>query len=73
MDTRLASHNTSHPDNLELILAFKTDEPGRVEACLSGLLKNKRYRANREFFVNIDPSKIIELLEGCHNLTIISN
>ena len=50
INTRLQTHNTSHADNVNVILEYKTNDIDAVESCLKTLLKSVQYRSRKEFY-----------------------
>jgi phage anti-repressor protein len=68
---RLSTHNSSHVDDVNIMLVYETLDIDAVENCLKSILKNHAYRKKKEFYkVEIDVLK--ELISGCDNLTLIS-
>ena len=64
---RFLSHNSSHADDLQVVLIYETDDYEAVEGCLKGILKSKQYRKRKEIYqVDIDVLK--EVLKGCDRL-----
>ena len=47
---RVNTHNSSHPDNVEILFYYEVDDVDQVENCLKTLLKTHQYRKNREFY-----------------------
>ena len=66
---RVATHNSSHVDNVEIILVFETHDIDSVEKCLKLALKGKQYRKRKEFY-EVELDLIKELLEDCDNLML---
>lgn len=62
---------TTHPDNFKIVAIMRTNNPESVEACLYGILKQKRYRRDCEFFHDITVSQIKTLLSNCQDMTSI--
>lgn len=69
---RLLSHNSSHADDLEVVLVFETMNMTEVESCLKGVLKKKQYRKRKEIY-QIDLDTLKEVLEGCDKLVRKAN
>jgi hypothetical protein len=66
---RLNTHNSSHVDNVKVILIYETDNIDGVERCLKAVLKGHAYRKRKEFYqLNIDLLK--ELLTDCDKITL---
>ena len=64
---RLTQHQSSHPDDLEVILTFETQDIDRLESCLKLALKGKQYRHRKEFY-EVDIDIIKELISGCESI-----
>ncbi len=71
---RLKVHQSSHPDKLEIMHVYETDNIEAVENCLKLLLKTKAYRKRREFY-EIDIDLLKELIKSCDcmNLAVRRN
>jgi len=71
---RLKVHQSSHPDKLEIIHVYETDNIEAVENCWKLVLKTKAYRKRREFY-EIDINLLKELIKSCDcmNLAIRRN
>jgi hypothetical protein len=65
----LATHNSSHVDNVEVILIYESHNIDSVEQCLKLALKPKQYRKRKEFY-EADVDLIKELLDGCETLML---
>jgi phage anti-repressor protein len=66
---RLTTHNSSHVDNVKVVLIYEAEDIDGVERCLKAVLKGHQYKKRKEFYsINID--KLKELLEGCDELTL---
>jgi phage anti-repressor protein/predicted GIY-YIG superfamily endonuclease len=61
---RLKTHQSSHPDKLEIAYVYETENVDKVEECLKQLLKNKAYRKRKEFY-EIDPDLLKDLISVC--------
>ena len=66
---RLATHNSSHVDNVDIILIYESHDINSVEQCLKLALKSKQYRKRKEFY-EVDVDLIKELLDGCETLML---
>jgi hypothetical protein len=66
---RIKSHNSSHPDDMEIILIYETNYIDEVEACLKNILRTKQYRKRKEFF-EIDIDTLKELLDDCNCMSL---
>ena len=66
---RLATHNSSHVDNVDVILIYESHDIDSVEKCLKLSLKSKQYRKRKEFY-ETDIDQIKELLDGCETLML---
>lgn len=66
---RFMEHNSSHADNVEIMLIFETNDIDSVESCLKLALKTKQYRRRKEFY-QTDLNSIKELLEDCEKLIL---
>ena len=64
---RYGSHNSSHPDDMEIMFQYETNDIDRVESCLKVILKPVQYRSRKEFYtVTLDQIK--QLLKSCNEL-----
>ena len=61
---RLKVHQSSHPDKLEIMYVYETDNIEGVESCLKNLLKDKAYRKRKEFY-EIDINLLKSLIKNC--------
>lgn len=68
---RLNTHNSSHPENINIALVFETKNIIEVENCVKSVLKTKRYRKRKEFY-QIDLDSLKKILEGCETVTLIA-
>lgn len=66
---RLATHNSSHVDNVDVILIYESHDIDSVEKCLKLSLKSKQYRKRKEFY-ETDIDQIKELLDDCETLML---
>jgi phage anti-repressor protein len=62
--SRLKVHQSSHPDKLEIMYVYETDNIEAIERCLKTLLKDKAYRNRREFY-EIDMDILKQLIKNC--------
>lgn len=67
---RLKSHNSSHHDDVELILIYETKDQDKVESCLKVMLKEKQYRKRKEIY-QIDIDLLKQVLEKCDDLQLL--
>jgi hypothetical protein len=68
---RLNTHNSTHVDNVKVVLIYETDDIDGVERCLKAILKGHEYRKRKEFYeINIDLLK--ELINDCEKITLKS-
>ena len=68
---RLKTHQSSHPEKLEIAYVYETDKINQVESCLKNLLKDKAYRKKREFYeIDIDILKSLIKNWECMTLSI---
>jgi len=66
---RLTTHNSSHVDNVKVVLVYETEDIDGVERCLKAVLKGFQYKKRKEFYtITID--KLKELLEDCDKITL---
>ena len=63
-NSRLATHQSSHPDKLDIVYVYETEMIENVENCLKGLLKDKGYRKRKEFY-EIDINILKNLIKTC--------
>ena len=61
---RLKVHQSSHPDKLEIMYVYETENIEGVESCLKNLLKDKAYRKRKEFY-EIDINLLKSLIKNC--------
>lgn len=61
---RLKTHQSSHPDKLEIVFVYETDNVKQVESCLKDALKDKAYRKRKEFY-EIDGQILKQIIEQC--------
>ena len=61
---RLKTHQSSHPDKLDVVFVYESDNVERVESCLKDALKDKAYRKRKEFY-EIDGQILKHLIENC--------
>lgn len=64
---RLQSHNSSHSDDVEIVLVLETNYMDEVESCMKAILKDKQYRNHKEIF-QVDLDILKEILHGCDDL-----
>ena len=69
---RLKTHQSSHPEKLEIAYVYETDKINQVESCLKNLLKDKAYRKKREFY-EIDIDILKSLIKNCECMTLSIN
>jgi len=62
--SRLATHHTSHADNVEVKHVYKTSDVKGVERCLKAVLKEKQYRKRKEFY-QVDLQVIKDVISKC--------
>ena len=68
---RLQTHQTSHPEKLDIAYVYETDMIDQVESCLKNLLKTKGYRKRKEFYeIDIDILKTLIKMCECMTLSI---
>lgn len=67
--SRIRTHNTSHPDNVEVLFVFETDNSKTVENCLKSLITEYQYRKRKEFY-EIDIDLLKELIADCDGLML---
>jgi len=66
---RLATHNSSHVDDVKVVLVYEADDIDGVERCLKAVLKGFQYKKRKEFYeITIDKLKV--LLEDCDKITL---
>lgn len=68
--SRLATHQSSHPDKLDIVYVYETEMIEKVENCLKGLLKDKGYRKRKEFY-EIDINILKQLIKICDCMSLI--
>jgi phage anti-repressor protein len=62
-------HDSSHPDDMEIVFIYETKNIDEVENCLKAVLKSKQYRKRKEFY-QIDENVLKELIDTCDNMTL---
>lgn len=62
-------HDSSHPDDMEILIMYETDNIDEVENCLKSILKSKQYRKRKEFY-EIDLDVLKELINGCEKMSL---
>ena len=68
---RIKVHQSSHPDKLDIVHVYETDNIEKVEQCLKQQLKETAYRKRREFYeIDIDILKDLIKTCDCMNLSI---
>jgi len=72
--SRLATHQSSHPEKLDIVYVYETEMIDKVENCLKSLLKDMGYRKRKEFY-EIDINILKQLIKTCDcmSLTIRKN
>jgi phage anti-repressor protein len=66
---RLTTHNSSHVDNVKVVLVYEALDIDGVERCLKAVLKGFQYKKRKEFYeITIDKLKM--LLEDCDKITL---
>jgi phage anti-repressor protein len=68
--SRLKTHQSSHPDKLDIVFVYETDYINEVEACLKDLLKDKAYRRRKEFY-EIDIELLKQLIKNCDCMNMV--
>lgn len=66
---RLSTHQSSHPEKLEIAYVYETDNINEVENCLKQALKNKVYRKRREFY-EIEPTLLKAFIKACDCISL---
>lgn len=69
--SRLKTHQSSHPEKLEIAYVYETENIEYVEKCLKDLLKDKAYRKRKEFY-EVDPDILKMLIFQCDCLNMIA-
>jgi phage anti-repressor protein/predicted GIY-YIG superfamily endonuclease len=67
---RLKTHQSSHPDKLDVVFVYESDNVEKVESCLKDALKDKAYRKRKEFY-EIDGQILKHLIEQCECMHMI--
>lgn len=62
-------HDSSHPDDMEILVIYETKNIDEVENCLKSILKSKQYRKRKEFY-EIDLDVLKELINDCDKITL---
>jgi len=66
---RLATHQSSQPEKLDIVYVYETEMIEKVENCLKGLLKDKGYRKRKEFY-EIDINILKQLIKTCDCMSL---
>jgi predicted GIY-YIG superfamily endonuclease len=66
---RLKTHQSSHPDKLDIAYVYNTDMINEVENCIKNLLKDKAYRKRKEFY-EIDIDILKQLIKNCECMSL---
>jgi phage anti-repressor protein len=66
---RLSTHQSSHPDKLDIVYVYETEMIEQVENCLKSLLKDKGYRKRKEFY-EIDINILKNLIKTCDCMSL---
>ena len=66
---RILSHNSSHPDNIQILYVYETKYIDEIEACLKTTLKSKQYRKRKEFY-QVDIDIIKEVIKSCNKIVL---
>ena len=69
LDKRLIQHNSSHPDDLQVLYILEVDYIDEVEGCVKQILKSYQYRKKKEFY-KIDLDTIKQVINDCDKITI---
>ena len=62
-------HDSSHPDDMEIVFIYETKNIDEVEGCLKAVLKTTQYRKRKEFY-QIDENILKELINTCDSMTL---
>jgi phage anti-repressor protein len=62
-------HDSSHPDDMQIVFIYETNNIEEVENCLKAILKSKQYRKRKEFY-QIDEDILKQLIKTCNNMTL---
>ena len=65
--SRYLSHNSSHSNDLEVVLVFESDYIGDVENCMKVALRSKQYRKRKEIY-HTDVDTLKSVLKTCDKL-----
>lgn len=69
---RIKTHQSLHPDKLEIAYVYETENIEHVEKCLKDLLKDKAYRKRKEFYeIDLDILKTLISQLFFHNYSFI--
>jgi hypothetical protein len=67
---RLKVHQSSHPEKLDVVFVYETDNVAQVENCLKLALKETEYRKRKEFYeIYLDVLKTV--IENCACMHIL--
>lgn len=62
-------HDSSHPDDMEIVFIYETKNIEEVENCLKAILKSTQYRKRKEFY-QIDENILKNLIDTCECMTL---
>lgn len=65
--SRLLSHNSIEPDDIEILLLYETNNITQVENCVKNSLKSKQYRKRKEIN-QVDLDTVKEVIEDCDDI-----
>ena len=68
--SRIATHHTSHVDNVEISYIYKTNDIIGVENCVKGFLRDRQYRKRKEFY-QADLQMIKDIITKCGDAALI--
>jgi phage anti-repressor protein len=62
-------HDSSHPDDMEILFIFETENVDSVENCLKAVMKGSQYRKRKEFY-ETDVDTLKSVMNGCEKLVL---
>lgn len=69
LSKRLSNHKSSHADDLEVAYVYETEDVEAVEACVKGLLRDKKYRKRKEVY-QADIDMIKDMINMCARIKL---
>ena len=68
LSKRLATYNTGHANDVELLYAYHVQRRKEVESCVKVMMKDKQYKKRKEIY-HVDLDIIKKVIDGCSSLS----